>query len=236
MDSQGATWGQKSWVAKIGPGPWCCKIWCFFVPFLYQFVHFLIPVKFKSPVLDLSKILHKAQCLLCLTITPFKAARSIRMLPCRCQGYVWSLSLGMAWWKPCTQLGSLDNLVDIHGYQMEPCAKGSSSRYMDMLSRSSFTQTRKTNQFEWLGWNVESFCQWEILKKLSQEIHWMIECWSFINPQQASQRLLGRVWEPNWKCLRNPSLRSRVREIWSWGGGKHGRVFGFCLSFPVYLL
>ena len=36
-----------------------------------SFVHFLIPVKFKSPVLDLSKILHKAQCLLCLlTITP----------------------------------------------------------------------------------------------------------------------------------------------------------------------
>ena len=251
MDSQGANrkLGSKNYWAKIGP---VLFIYICIVPFPHWYHFLLLIVKIHLHYWTQAKSIHKFLGVFwCLTkgMPPFYP---------RCQGDVWSLSLGMARWKPCTQLGSLDWLKDagvdtrwvlgmlpfffripgkvnkdfpetmeimqintpqlvkdsknssglqicvglrsifniVHpfwasvgflGYQMEPCAKGSSSRCMDMLLWSVLPRhARRINSNDLFGPSVNEKSWRNILNIRS------IECWSFINPRvQASQR----VWE-----------------------------------------
>lgn len=99
--------------------------------------------------------------------------------------------------------------VGFLGYQMEPCAKGSSSRCMDMLLWSVLPRhARRINSNDLFGPSVNK----KSWKKTSSKRS--IECWSFINPRQASQRAEESLAE-------EPSLeRFRLGE-WK----KNGRVF-----------
>ena len=105
MDSQGANrkLGSKNYWAKIGP---VLFIYICIVPFPHWYHFLLLIVKIHLHYWTQAKSIHKFLGVFwCLTkgMPPFYP---------RCQGDVWSLSLGMARWKPCTQLGSLDWLKD----------------------------------------------------------------------------------------------------------------------------
>ena len=82
-------------------------------------------------------------------------------------------------------------------------------------SLKCFTQTRKTNQFQWLVW---SFCQWEILKKHPQHpVHWMLILYQSSGP--SFPKSLGRDVMRAEESLAE-ELRWRDFEL---GSGKHSR-------------
>lgn len=98
MDSQGAN---RKLGSRILGKDWSCIVDISIVPFPYWYHFLILIVKIHVHYWTQAKSVHKFLGVFCASprVAPFYP---------RCQGDVWSLSLGMAWRKPCTQLGSLD--------------------------------------------------------------------------------------------------------------------------------